>query len=74
MNGQIRIAKTTKVEKPLSYSDWCKRYKVGSRIERKQTDIDMYKRGEYDFEKLVMMIKEQKPSLYDRILLFFQAA
>jgi hypothetical protein len=70
----LKLAKTVHVEDPISYQEWCQKYKFGNRVEKKQLDIDMYKRGEYDFEKLVMMLKNQKPSLYDRIMLFFKAA
>ena len=74
MNGQVRIEKTTLVDKPLTYTQWCKKYKVGSRIEKNPLPIDMYKSGEYDFDKLVSMIKNQKPSLYDRITDFLKIA
>ena len=67
---QIKISKTYEVENPMTFDKWCKKYKVGSRILKKQLDIDMYTRREYDFSKLVAMIKNQdkNPSIYDRIL------
>jgi hypothetical protein len=67
---QIKISKTYEVENPMSFDKWCKKYKVGSRILKKQLDIDMYTRKEYDFNKLSAMIKNtnKNPSIYDRIL------
>jgi hypothetical protein len=70
MNGTtIKIASTFNVEKPLSESQWLKKYKIGSRVPKFQKDLDMYHRGEYDKQKLFAMIKQgnKKPSLYDRI-------
>ena len=66
----IKILKTCEVENPMTFDMWCKKYKVGSRISNKQSDIDMYTRKEYDFNKLATMIKNQEknPSIYDRIL------
>ena len=69
MKGQLRIAKTTEVENPLTLNEWTKKYKFGSRVQRKQLDIDMYKRGEYNFQKLVNVINDgaNKPAWYYRI-------
>ena len=70
MKGQLRIAKTTEVDNPLTLNEWTEKYKFGSRVQRKQLDVDMYKRGEYDFQKLVNVIKygANKPTWYLRIL------
>lgn len=66
----LRISKTHEVKNPISYAQWCKKYKVGSRVPKTQSNCDMYTSGDYDFDKLVTMIKNQnkKPSIYDRIL------
>lgn len=66
----LRILKTTEVEKPMTYTQWCKKYKVGSRVPKTQNNCDMYTSGDYNFDKLVTMIKNQNknPSVYDRIL------
>jgi hypothetical protein len=68
----LRISKTTEVEDPLPLTEWCEQYKFGSRVQRKQLDVDMYKRGEYDLEKLANLIKygASKPAWYKRILDF----
>jgi hypothetical protein len=70
----IKIMKTTNVENPMSFDEWCKKYKFGSRIVKKQLDIDMYKRGEYDFNKLSKIIKSKKLSFYERIFFLFKTA
>lgn len=72
----LRISKTTEVDDPLPLTEWCERYKFGSRVERKQLDVDMYKRGEYDFEKLVNLVKygTNKPTWYQRFILSIKAA
>jgi len=64
----IKIMKTTNVENPIPYPKWCKKYKVGSRVPKTRGHCDMYKSKDYDFDKLVAIIKNEKPSLYDRIL------
>jgi len=64
----IRISKSTPVENQLTFNEWCKTYSVGSRIPKTSGHCDMYKRKDYDFNKLVAMIKNEKPRLYDRIL------
>jgi hypothetical protein len=68
----LRISKTVEVEDPLPLSEWCEMYKFGSRVQRKQLDVDMYSRGEYDLEKLANLIKygASKPAWYKRILEF----
>ena len=68
----LKIQKTTLVENPLPELEWYKKYKVGSRIPKKQIDCDMYHRKEYDFDKLVNLIKhgQSKPTWYERILGF----
>jgi hypothetical protein len=65
----LKIKSTVKVEKPLSLSQWQKKFKIGTRVERKQQDVDMYHRGDYDEEMLFKFIKTGsfKQSLYDRI-------
>ena len=75
MNRQIRIAKTVEVENPLSLQEWCEKYKFGSRVQKKNLDIDMYKTGEYDINKLVNLIKHgtDKPVWYLRIFKAFTA-
>lgn len=73
----VRISKTTHVENPLPYMKWCKKYKVGSRIPKKQSDCDMYHSKEYDFDKLVNIIKygNTKPSnWYERIIFWLKTA
>jgi hypothetical protein len=66
----LKISKTYEVKNPIPYTQWCKKYKVGSRVPKIQSDCDMYTSGDYDFNKLVTMIKNQnkKLSVYDRIL------
>ena len=66
----LRISKTTEVENPLTLNEWTEKYKFGSRVLRKQLDVDMYKRGEYDFQKLVNLINygANKSTWYHRIL------
>jgi hypothetical protein len=66
----LRISKTYEVKNPMTYTQWCKKYKVGSRVPKMKKDCDMYTSGDYDFNKLVTMIKtkNKKPSVYDRIL------
>jgi hypothetical protein len=64
----IRILKSTSTESPLSYNDWCKKFNVGSRVPRINKDLYLYENKDYDFSKLSMLIKKEKPSLYDRIL------
>lgn len=66
----IKIMKTTNVENPLTYSKWCKKYKVGSRVPKTSRYCDMYKSKDYDFNKLASIIKNgnKKLSLYDRVL------
>lgn len=68
----LRISKTVEVENPLTLNEWTEKYKFGSRVQRKQLDVDMYKRGEYDLEKLANLIKygASKPAWYKRILDF----
>lgn len=68
----LKISKTTQVENPLSESEWYNKYKVGSRVPKKQTDCDMYHRKEYDFDKLVKLIKygERKLTWYERFIGF----
>jgi hypothetical protein len=65
----LRISKTVEVENPLTLNEWTEKYKFGSRVQRKQLDVDMYKRGEYDFQKLVNLINygANKPVWYLRI-------
>ena len=65
----LKIQSTTLVQKPLSLSQWQKKFKIGTRIERKQLEVDMYHRREYDQEMLCKFIKTGsfKQSLYDRI-------
>lgn len=64
----IKIMKTTNVENPIPYTKWCKKYKVASRVQKTSGYYDMYISKDYDFTKLVAIIKNKKPSLYDRIL------
>ena len=66
----LRISKTTEVKNPISYNQWSKKYKVGSRVPKIKSDCDMYTSGEYDFNKLMTIIKNQNKqlSIYDRIL------
>lgn len=66
--SSIKIMKTTDVESPIPYIKWCKKYKVGSRVPKRSGDCDMYKSKDYDFDKLVAIIKNEKSSLYDRII------
>ena len=66
----IKIMKTTNVENPMTYSKWCEKYKVGSRVPKTSRYCDMYKSKDYDFNKLASIIKNgnKKVSLYDRVL------
>lgn len=68
----LRIAKTIQVEDPLPENKWFKKYKVGSRVPKIQANVDMYHRGDYDFDKLTNIIKNgsNKPTWYQRILGF----
>ena len=66
----IKILKTCEVENPITFDKWCKKYKVGSRVPKTQNNCDMYTSGDYNFDKLSIMIKNQNKNLsvYDRIL------
>lgn len=68
-NMKERIRKTVTVEDPLSYTEWCKKYKVGSRVEKKKAGADLYQMGEYDFDKLTKIIKygTYKETWYEKI-------
>jgi hypothetical protein len=73
MNDKVgpRIAKTVIPESPLSYTEWAKTYKIGTRVPRYQKDCDMYVRGDYDFKKLESIIKSNKKAgSNDRVLKF----
>lgn len=72
----LRISKTTEVDEPLTLNEWTEKFKFGSRVQRKQLDVDMYKRGEYDFQKLVNLVKygTNKPTWYQRLILSIKAA
>lgn len=43
-------------ERMIPYNAWCKKFKVGSRIE-KGTSKKIYQPGEYDYDKFIKMIK-----------------
>lgn len=65
----LLISKTIEVDNPISFTQWCRTYKVGSRIPKMRPDIDMYTRGDYDIEKLVKMLnKEKSKKWYDRFI------
>jgi hypothetical protein len=66
----LKILSTREVKNPLSYDQWCKKYKVGSRVPKTRNNCDMYTSGDYDFDKLSIMIKSKNKnsSVYDRIL------
>jgi hypothetical protein len=43
-------------KKQMSYTTWCKKFKVGSRVQKYDTK-KYYEEGEYDYEKFIKMIK-----------------
>jgi hypothetical protein len=43
--------------RPLSYNAWCKKFKIGSRIQ-KYDNAKKYVEGEYDIMKLKKMIEK----------------
>lgn len=63
----IRIQSTTTVDNPLSWNEWQKKFKIGTRIQPRQLDFDMYARGEYNKELFHFIIKnERPPRFYER--------
>jgi hypothetical protein len=43
-------------DKILTYNKWCKKYKVGSRVQKFNT-VRFYTQGEYDQTKLIKIIE-----------------
>jgi hypothetical protein len=43
-------------EKRISYNQWCKKFKVGSRVQKNELK-KYYAEGEYDYNKFIKMIK-----------------
>jgi predicted RecB family nuclease len=43
-------------KKQMSYTAWCKKFKVGSRVQKYNTK-KYYEEGEYNYEKFIKMIK-----------------
>jgi len=63
----IRIQSTTEVDNPLSWNEWQNKFKIGTRIQRKQLDFDMYSNGEYNKNLFNFFIKKGRvPNLYER--------
>ena len=51
-----KIQSSSYPDKMLEYNKWCKKYKVGSRVEKFST-IRFYTEGEYDQRKLIKIIE-----------------
>ena len=51
-----KIQSSTYPKKQMSYTAWCKKYKVGSRVEKYNTK-KYYEAGEYDYDKFIKMIQ-----------------
>ena len=51
-----KIHNTVYPKKQMSYTAWCKKYKVGSRVQKYSTK-NFYKEGEYDHDKFIKIIK-----------------
>lgn len=43
-------------ERMIPYNAWCKKFKVGSRVE-KSASKKIYEPGEYDYDKFIKMIQ-----------------
>jgi hypothetical protein len=54
--NQEKIQSSIYPEKQMSYTTWCKKFKVGSRVQKYNTK-KYYEEGEYDYEKFIKMIK-----------------
>jgi len=54
--NQEKIQSSTYPKKQPSYTAWCKKYKVGSRVEKYNTK-KYYEEGEYDYDKFIKMIQ-----------------
>ena len=54
--NQEKIQSSTYTEKRMSYTAWCKKFKVGSRVQKYETK-KYYEEGEYDYEKFIKMIQ-----------------
>ena len=64
----IKILKSTLVDNPLSYNEWCQKFNVGSKVPKTNNESCVYLNNDYDFSKLSVLIKKEKLSLYDRII------
>jgi hypothetical protein len=53
---QENIQSSTYPKKQMSYTAWCKKYKVGSRVQKYQMK-KYYEEGEYDYDKFIKMIQ-----------------
>jgi len=51
-----KIQSTIYPTKQISYNQWCKKFKVGSRVEKRSSN-NFYEDGEYDYNKFIKMIK-----------------
>jgi hypothetical protein len=51
----IKIQKSSYPTKQISYNQWCKKFKVGSRIDKSKL-TSFYADGEYDHNKFIKMI------------------
>ena len=71
--NQEKIQSSIYPEKQMPYTVWCKKFKVGSRVQ-KYTTKNFYKDGEYDYEKFIKMIqnygadKKQRSSMWSESL------
>jgi hypothetical protein len=66
-----KIQSSTYPEKRMSYTAWCKKYKVGSRVQKYSTK-KFYEDGEYDYDKFIKMIQnygnnKKQPSIWRQI-------
>ena len=65
-----KIQSSTYPKKQMSYTAWCKKYKVGSRVQKYQT-VKYYEDGEYDYDKFIKMIQNygntKQPSFWGQI-------
>lgn len=50
-----KISKSLYPVKQMSYNLWCKKFKVGSRVDKSKL-TSFYAEGEYDYDKFIKMI------------------
>ena len=53
---QEKIQRSLYPAKTMSYNAWCKKFKVGSRVDKSKL-TKFYGEGEYDYNKFIKMVK-----------------